>query len=117
MALCGIKPLDTNVNIPNYGQMPEMPRGALVETNAQFRRNSLTPMVPRPLPDAASTLVRRIIDVQQLTLRAAKTRDLTMAFQALLADPLCCLPIDRTYKMFKEMVEANKDMLTEYSFK
>lgn len=36
MALLGIKNLDTNVNLSNQGQIPDLPFGAVVETNAQF---------------------------------------------------------------------------------
>jgi len=48
--------------------------------------------------------VRRTIDVQTLTLRAALTRDVDLAFQALLADPLVRLPTDEAWTMFTAML-------------
>jgi len=45
-ALLGLKDLVTNVNIPNVGQVPNLPLGAVVETNATFRANSLKPVFP-----------------------------------------------------------------------
>jgi alpha-galactosidase/6-phospho-beta-glucosidase family protein len=111
LALLGVEPLDTNVNLPNVGQMPDLPLGAVVETNAQFRQGSLAPVVPRPLPAGALGLVRRVVDVQQMTLVAAIHKDKDLAFQALLNDPLCCIPVDRAWAMFCELLEANREML------
>jgi alpha-galactosidase len=103
-ALLGLEPLDTNVNLPNHGQMADVPLGAVVETYAQLRRDRATPVVAKSLPPGAQALVRRIIDVQALTLRAALTRDVGLAFQALLADPLVRIPTDDAWKMFTAML-------------
>ncbi len=111
LALLGVQPLDTNVNLPNMGQLPNLPRGAVVETNAQFRKDSLAPVVPKPLPWGLEMLVRRVVEVQQLTLEAALARDKDLAFQALLNDPLCRISVDQAWAMFNELLEANADML------
>ena len=103
-ALLGLAPLDTNVNLPNRGQMADAPLGVVVETYAQLRRDRATPVVAGPLPAGARALVRRIIDVQALTLQAALTRDIDLAFQALLADPLVRIPADDAWKMFADML-------------
>jgi alpha-galactosidase/6-phospho-beta-glucosidase family protein len=57
------------------------------------------------------SLVRRVVEVQQMTLQAAMTKDVDLAFQALLYDPLCTIPVDRAWAMFCELLEANKAML------
>jgi alpha-galactosidase len=111
LALLGIQPLDTNVNLPNLGQIPELPLGAMVETNAQFRNSELRPLVPEPLPTGVLSLLRRVVDVQEMTLEAAIYKDRDLAFQALLNDPLCCIPTDQAWEMFKELLAANRDML------
>jgi alpha-galactosidase len=111
VALLGIQPLDTNVNLPNRGQIPGLPLGAVVETNAQFRHDSLSPVVPRPLPGPVLSLVRRVVEVQEMTLQAAMNKDVDLAFQALLYDPLCTIPVDRAWDMFCELLKANKAML------
>ncbi len=114
LALLGVEPLDTNVNLPNMGQLPHLPLGAVVETNAQFRKDSLTPLVPKALPFGLETLVRRVVDVQQMTLDAALERDKDLAFQALLNDPLCRISVDQAWAMFNELLEANKAMLPDW---
>jgi len=110
-ALLGIAPLDTNVNLPNRGQIPGLPLGAVVETNAQFRQDSLSPVIPKALPAPLLSLIRRVVEVQQLTLQAAAEKDRDLAFQALLNDPLCTIPVDRAWHMFDELLTANRDML------
>ena len=111
LALLGYEPLDTNVNLPNAGQIPDLPRGVVVETNAQFRKNSLTPLIPKPLPNGVLSLVRRAVDVQRMTLEAAIRKDKDLAFQALLLDPLCRIPVDKAWAMFNELLTANAAML------
>jgi alpha-galactosidase len=111
LALLGIEPLDTNVNQPNRGQNPDLPLGAVTESYAQFRRDSVKPIVARPLPPVLASHMRHIIDNQQAILRAAQTRDKDLAFQALLNDPLVCLPTDRAWDMFKQMLRHARAML------
>lgn len=111
LALLGVEPLDTNVNLPNTGQLSSLPLGAVVETNAQFRKDSLAPVVPRPLPFGLEILMRRVVDVQELTLEAALMQDKDLAFQALLNDPLCRISVDQAWDMFNELLEANAEML------
>jgi alpha-galactosidase/6-phospho-beta-glucosidase family protein len=103
-ALLGLQPLDTNVNLPNRGQMADAPLGVVVETYAQLRRDRATAVVANPLPPGPRALVRRIIDVQSLTLQAALARDVDLAFQALLADPLVRITTDSAWKMFTAML-------------
>ena len=111
LALLGVEPLDTNVNLPNVGQLPGLPLGAVVETNAQFRKDSLAPVVPKPLPFGLEIIMRRVVDVQELTLEAALMQDKDLAFQALLNDPLCRISVDQAWEMFNELLEANAEML------
>jgi len=39
-ALTGYGDIVTNVNLPNNAQMPDLPKGAVVETNAAFKYDS-----------------------------------------------------------------------------
>lgn len=110
-AISGHTPIDTNVNLPNRGQSPDLPLGHIVETNAQFSRDCVSPLTTRPLPPGALALVRRVVDVQQLTLQAARTRDVDLAFQAVLADPLTRIPTDDAWRMFQAMLAHARPML------
>lgn len=110
-ALAGCGELFTNVNLPNAGQMPAAPSGFVVETYAHFRRNQVVPAVVRPLPAGAQALVSRIIEVQRLTLAAALRRDVDLAFQAILADPLVRLSTDEAWKMWTAMLRYTRGHL------
>ncbi len=114
LGILGLKDLDTNVNLPNRGQTPDLPMGHVVETYAQFRRNRVTPVVANTLPKPVNSLVRRVMDVQSMVLEAGLTLDKDLAFAALLADPLCCLSVDDARAMFDEMLAANAAMMKEY---
>lgn len=110
-ALLGQHALDTNMNLPNVGQSPDLPLGHVVESYAQVRRDKITPTVSKALPEGAAALVRKVVDVQQLTLQAALTRDTELGFQALLSDPLVSIPMDDAWEMYGKMIEHTKDYL------
>ena len=111
MALCGLGDLRTNVNLPNVGQIANLPRGAVVETNASFSAGRLSPEFAGSLPPGAHAWVHRAAANQQLILQAALKRDKDLAFQALLNDPLTNLPTDKAWKMFNEMLRATRSAL------
>ena len=111
LALLGLGSFVTNVNVPNRGQAPGLPEGAVVETYALLRRDELTPIASRPLPQPLRGMVAGIAEVQGLTLRAALERDADLAFQALLGDPLVRIPTDRAWKMFREMLDHARPAL------
>jgi len=116
-ALRGLGDFDTNVNLPNTGQSPDLPIGAVVETNAAFRHGALTPLVARPLPVGAALLVQHVVAVQELTLQAALTRNLALACQAMQTDPLVTLSPDNTERMFEEMTRAIAPLLRELDYR
>ena len=111
LALLGIRDLDTNVNVPNVGQMLDAPLGAVVETYAQFRRDSVKPVVANRLPRPVNNLVRNIIEVQEMCVEGALERDKDVMFGAMLNDPLVRIRPDAARRMFDEMVEYTKEML------
>jgi len=116
-ALLGLCDLDTNVNVPNRGQAPDLPMDAVVETNAAFRHQTLTPTTARTLPPAANALVQSVVAVQEMTLEAALDRDLDRAFQALLCDPLVTLSPDKAEAMFVAMVAHIAPLLKEQGYR
>ncbi|MFW5840853.1 MAG: alpha-glucosidase/alpha-galactosidase, partial [Planctomycetota bacterium] len=110
-AIVGAGDLDTNVNLPNRGQLPELPPEVVVESNAQFRHGSVAPITSTPLPDAVLSLVDRVVDVQEMTVAAGMEKDFDLALQALLLDPLCSISTDAAAEMLREMLTANKEMM------
>ena len=113
-ALLGLCDLITNVNIPNRGQIPNLPLGAVVETNAIFRSNELTPVLAGEIPTSIYPLVSKICAEQETVSDAIAKRDLEAIFNAFASDPLVTCGIDDARKMFNEMVENTKEYLKDY---
>ena len=113
-ALLGLSDMITNVNLPNRGQIPNLPLDAVVETNANFRDDSVTPVFAGNVPEEILALIARTAAAQEMIVEAAYTRDLELAFQVFANDPLVTLSLDDARALFNEMVENTKAYLTEY---
>ncbi|MBO5212774.1 MAG: alpha-glucosidase/alpha-galactosidase [Clostridia bacterium] len=114
-ALLGLSDLVTNVNIPNRGQIPNLPIGAIVETNAIFRTDEISPVFAGEIPTSIYPLVSRICAEQEAVFEAIAERDIEKIFNAFASDPLVTCDIDSARKMFDEMVENTKKYLTDYN--
>lgn len=114
-ALLGFGTLVTNVNMPNRGQMPQMPMGAIVETNCVFSNDMVSPVVSKPLPTGVKSLVSRCSTNIDMTYEGIKERDLNKIFQAFVDQPLCnCLTIENAKKLFREMCLNTREYLDPY---
>ena len=113
-ALLGLRELVTNVNIPNQGQIPNLPIGAVVETNAVFRSNSLNPVFAGAIPEAIYPLVARVCAEQEMVSTGIAQRDLNKIFCAFANDPLVTCNWQDARALFKEMCENTKKYLTDY---
>lgn len=88
-ALCGLGRMVSNVNIPNrMGQIANLPRETVVETNALFERDAVRPLEAGNLKADILELVRPHAENQRWVLRAAKTRDADLTAEAFENDPL-----------------------------
>lgn len=116
-ALLGLTDLVTNVNIPNMGQIPNLPMGAVVETNAVFRTDSLDPVFAGNIPDTIYPLIARISGEQEIVARACQERDLELAFSAFCNDPLVTISHGEARELFKEMLKNTAHYLSMYDLK
>ncbi len=114
-ALLGLKDLVTNVNIPNVGQVPNLPIGAVVETNATFRANSLVPVMTNGVPKEIYSLISRISGAQQLLVDAIVERDIEKAFMVFANDPLVRLPLNKARELFDRMIANTSKYLGMYN--
>lgn len=115
-ALLGLGELVTNVNIPNRGQIPNLPIGAVVETNAVFRANSLTPVMAGEVPKEIYPMVSQVCAEQELVSEGIAERNLEKIFSAFVNDGLVRCSIEDARKLFDEMCENTKKYLTMYEF-
>lgn len=85
-ALLGLGDLVTNVNLPNRGQMPDLAPQAVVETNALFSANGISPVITAGLPQEIRALTQVHVSNQEGLVEAAADRDLQKAFRVFLND-------------------------------
>ena len=108
MAIVGLGDLKTNVNLPNTGQIDDLPRGSVVETNALFTRDRVTPLSAGPLPASLTGLMNQHATNQRRIVEAALEADEDKAIATIALDPVNTLPLDETASMVREMIEATE---------
>ncbi len=113
-ALLGLGDMVTNVNLPNRGQIPNLPMGAVVETNAYFTCGKLQPVMAGNIPASIYPQIANICAIQEGIADACMRRDLEAAFCGFICDPLVMLSVSDARKLFDEMVDNTAKYLTEY---
>ncbi len=114
-ALMGFGTMVSNVNMPNLGQMPQMPLGSIVETNCVFSNDQVKPVVSRPLPTAVAGLVYRNCVNIDLTYEGIKERDLGKIYAAFAHQPLCgSLSMEESFELFRQMCYNTRQYLDPY---
>ena len=117
-ALLGLGDMVSNVNIPNRGQIPNLPLGAVVETNALFGKNRIEPVFAGSLPSNILPLVARHVYNQENTLAAALRCDRKLGFTTFMNDPqLSGVSVKDGQKLFDDMLENQRAYLPEEWFR
>lgn len=116
-ALVGLDRMISNVNIPNSSlQIPNIPREAVVETNAVFARDSIKAVAAGPLPENIRELVIPHVENHGYILEAAGTCDRNLVVRAFMNDPLVrCRRRDETdiRKLVDDMIRNTEDYLPD----
>lgn len=97
------KPFIDVTNLPNIGQIDNLPRGAIVETLGKVDSLGFTPLAAGNMPEVLKGLTMPHIICQDMLVDAAIRRDRKQALEALHIDPSCS---HLFYKEIKEMGEA-----------
>ncbi len=106
------RPFIDVVNLPNIGQIENLPRGAVVETMGLVDSNGFTPLTVGRLPEIPASLVEIHCKVQLMTLRAALSGSEEDALSALCLDPLCSrLSAAEIKRMGRELLDSSKEFL------
>jgi len=94
------------VNVPNQGQVDNLPRGAVVECMAEVGPLGVRPLAVGPLPHAAYAAIAPHVARQELIVEAALTSQREPALAALATDPLVTDPAV-VESMLEELLAAN----------
>jgi alpha-galactosidase/6-phospho-beta-glucosidase family protein len=101
------------VNLPNAGQVRDLPLGVVVETYGALNGTGASGIVFGELPPPIAALVHPHVFNQEAIVQAGLTGDTNLAFRAFLNDPLVGSGPDAR-KMFEEMFEAQREYLPQF---
>jgi alpha-galactosidase len=105
---CAGKHYHLAANLPNAGQIANLPNNAIVETPVMVDGAGIHPIHVGPLPESIAELCRRELVVAQLCVDSAVEGDYEKALQCLLLDPVITdmetakLVLDDYLKTYKE---------------
>jgi alpha-galactosidase/6-phospho-beta-glucosidase family protein len=100
------------VNIPNQGQIDNLPREAIVECMARVDALGVHPEATGALPHAAYAVVAPHVARQELIVEAALTGSKKAALAALATDPLVCDP-SIVAPMLDALIAANEPFTSQ----
>jgi len=103
------------VNVPNQGQIANLPAGSVVETPGVINAVGFTPVAVGPLPEGTLDLVLPHAVNQDRIVDACYAGDMTMALESLSNDPTTShLPFARVKKLGDRLVRAHRKYLTQF---
>lgn len=103
------------VNVPNVGQISNLPLGSIVETLGTINTLGFTPITMGELPQPLLNLVLPHVYNQNDLIEAGLTGNLEQAFYALYNDPLCAhLTLPEIKEMGMRLLEAHKQYLPQF---
>ncbi len=103
------------VNLPNQGQIPNLPRASVVETLGLINSAGFHSISVGGLPPPIRNLVLPHVQNQDMIVNAGLSGDWNKAFHALYNDPLCShLSYSKIKEMGERLLEANREYLPQF---
>lgn len=110
---CAGKHYHLAANLPNTGQLDNLPSGAIVETPVLVDGAGIHPVQMGTLPQAINELCRRELAVVRLCVDAAIHGDRQTALQCLLLDPVIH-DIDQAQQILDDYLNAYRQHLPQF---
>ncbi|MEP3945564.1 alpha-glucosidase/alpha-galactosidase [Ascidiaceihabitans sp.] len=113
------QPYELYGNLPNTGQIPQLPIGAAVETPCMATSNGIQPTVVTDIPPQLVALMRTQINVQELTVRALVDETPEHIYHAAMMDPHTAAELDlrQIRAMVDDLLKAHGDWLPAFARK
>ena len=103
------------VNMPNQGQISNMPEGAVVETLGTISAEGIVPKPSGELPGPVGSLCRLHADIHELTVRAGLEGNRDLFVQALALDPLSAgADFAEIDALADDLLQANREWLPRF---
>ncbi|PSL18825.1 alpha-glucosidase/alpha-galactosidase [Shimia abyssi] len=103
-------------NLPNTGQIPQLPMGAVVETPCLVDANGVQPSVVNDIPPQLVALMRSQINVQELTVRALLDENREHVYHAAMMDPHTAAELDlrQIRRLVDDLLDAHGDWMPSW---
>ncbi|MEM7211507.1 MAG: alpha-glucosidase/alpha-galactosidase [Pseudomonadota bacterium] len=100
-------------NLPNRGQLPQLPLGSAVETPCLVDANGVQPVTVADVPPQLIALMRTNLNVQELTVRALFEERRDHIYHAAMMDPHTAaeLDLDQIHALVDDLLEAHDEWL------
>ncbi|MBT8456242.1 MAG: alpha-glucosidase/alpha-galactosidase [Alphaproteobacteria bacterium] len=104
-------------NLPNHGQLPQLPLGAAVETPCLVDANGVQPSVVTDIPPQLIALMRSQINVQELTVRALTEENPEYLYHAAMMAPHTAAEPDlrQIRSLATDLLAAHGDWVPEWA--
>ena len=104
-------------NLPNRGQIPQLPAGAVVETPCLVDRKGVQPTTVTEIPPQLIALMRTQINVQELTVRALLDENPEHLYHAAYMDPHTAAELDlrQIRALVTDLLAAHGDWIPEWA--
>lgn len=112
LALRGERELLCTINLPNRGQVANLPAGAVLESTALVNGAGFNPFATGDLAPGIAAIMGRVVAAQELCADAALAGDRRLAVQALIAD-LTARTEGDAVAMLDQMVRTHRAHLPE----
>jgi alpha-galactosidase len=111
------RPFTAYGNLPNRGQIPQLPMGAAVETPCLVDMNGVQPSVVTDIPPQLVALMRTQINVQELTVRALLDENPEHIYHAAMMDPHTAAELDlrQIRSLVNDLLAAHGDWLPAWA--
>ena len=103
-----------SVNLPNTGQAPFLPLGAVLECNAAAVAGGFAALQADPLPPALVAKLHAKIEAIEITVEAAVKGSCDLMVEALLADGTVSTP-DLARALAEELIEGHRSYLPHFA--
>jgi len=110
------QPLTIYGNLPNTGQLPQLPMGAAVETPCLVDSNGIQPTTVTDIPPQLTALMRTQINVQELTVRALIDQNPEHIYHAAMMDPHTAAELDlrQIRALVDDLLTAHENWLPDW---
>jgi len=111
------RPYKIGGNVLNTGLITNLPANAVVEVPCLVDKSGIAPTVIGDLPEQLAALNRTNINVQLLTIEAARTLKKDYIYQAAMLDPHTAseLSIDDIVSLCDDLIEAHGDWMPKFN--